>query len=43
MLLLNFCLHSVFMNWIHFYFETTSKIILTLLFMTKKLRKLNLA
>ena len=43
MLLLNFCLHSIFMNWIHFSFKTTSKIILTLLFVTKKLRKLNLA
>ena len=43
MLLLNLCWHSIFMNWIHFYFKTTSKIILTLLFLTKKLRKLNLA
>ena len=44
MLLLSFCLRSIFMNgMIRFYFKTTSKIVLTLLFLTRKLRELDLA
>ena len=41
--MLYFCLRSIFMNGIHFYFKTTSKIVVTLLFLTKKLRELDLA
>ena len=41
--MLYFCLRSVFMNGMHFYFKTTSKIVVTLLFLTKKLRELDLA
>ena len=44
MLLLSFCLRSIFMNgMMRFYFKTTSKIVLTLLFLTTILRELDLA
>ena len=42
-MLLNFCLCSIFMNGMCFYFKTTSKIVLTFLFSTKKVRDLDLA
>ena len=38
MSLLYFCLRSIFMKGMRVYFKTTSKIVLTLLFLTKKLR-----
>ena len=43
MLLFNFCSGSIVMNAMRFYFKTTSKIVLTILFLTKKLRELDLA
>ena len=43
MFLLNFCLCSIFKNGMRFYFKTTSKIVLKLLLLTKKLREFDLA
>ena len=42
-MLLNFCLRSIFMNGMCFYLKTTSKIVLTFLISTKKVRGLDLA
>ena len=42
-MLLNFCLRSIFMNGMCFYFKTTSKIVLKFLISTKKVRGLDLA
>ena len=42
-MLLCFCLRSIFMNGVHFYVKTTSKIVVALLFLAKKLRELDLA
>ena len=43
-MLVNFCLHYIFMNAMRFYLKTTSKIIvLPLLFSTKNLSELFLA
>ena len=43
MLLFNFCSGSIVMNAMRFYFKTTSKIVLTIFFFTKKLREFDLA